>query len=417
MNKEGKKKIQLKELYLVIFSIFFVFFLLAVIDRMIEIPLGSHLQKNIALIFPPHSQEEFVSTDFHYKVVCNSVGIRDDREVNIPKNEDIYRIVVLGDSYTYGWGVDIEDTWVRQLETLIKVNGKKVEILNLGKPGGDPLSYLQLAETAIPLLEPDLVLLALLQGDDLLATCGAFHANKQENIIFTLLHCFYPNITQKVERYFVQKYLIKQSEQIPPLSNSAEKNQESARNSAKEILAQLNEKEKERFNKLDNQIRSAFLDGLINPFLISVAIKYPDITVKPLEDSSNPAIAPCIENLKRILREIDMISKRSGAQIVLISVPQGFYVNRHAWENMKRLQFEVLPEMLTSHQIDEHYILAGQQIHLPCIVITDEFRSRKEDPDLFFPIDGHPTPQGHRLLAEALARQLQNWLDENINNH
>jgi hypothetical protein len=112
-----------------------------------------------------------------------------------------------------------------------------------------------------------------------------------------------------------------------------------------------------------------------------------------------------------------MISKRSGAQIVLISVPQGFYVNRHAWENMKRLQFEVLPEMLTSHQIDEHYILAGQQIHLPCIVITDEFRNRKEDPDLFFPIDGHPTPQGHRLLVEALARQLQNWLDENINNH
>jgi lysophospholipase L1-like esterase len=32
----------------------------------------------------------------------------------------------LGDSFTFGWGVELEDTWVKQLEKILNKNVKKV---------------------------------------------------------------------------------------------------------------------------------------------------------------------------------------------------------------------------------------------------------------------------------------------------
>jgi len=316
-------------------------------------------------------------------VTINSIGIR-DKEISIPKDKNTFRILVFGDSYTYGWGVDITDTWVRRLENKIKVIGKIVETVNLGKPGTDPLFYLELAKVSIPLLELDLVLIALLQGDDLLAVCGSEIKNSMnKNILYETLYYLFPNITKNIQKYFTQKYLIKMSRNKPPLFTDAEKNQQSARNSAQEILMPFNEKERARFQSLDENIRSAFLDGLINPFLISIAIKTPEITTKPLEDSSSPSIQPCIEKLTQILIEIASIGERIGAKTVVVSIPQSFYVNQNAWENIKRLQFEVSLEMLTSENIDKHFIISAECAQLPCFVLTEPFRKQKKIPISF----------------------------------
>lgn len=383
---------------------------MGIIDDIIEFPTDYYTPQNISLIFPRGSNEEFVSTDFRYRVSINSIGIR-DKQITLPKDENIYRIAILGDSYTYGWGVNITDTWVRRLENQIKVADKTVETVNLGKPGADPIYYLELAKVAIPIIEPDLIIIALLQGDDLLAVCGSELKKTKENLINKILNYMFPNISRKVRKYFTQRYLTKQGRGKPALFTSAEKNQEYARNSAKEIVSQFNEKEKERFNKLDDEIRNAFLDGLINPFLISVAIKSPEVTIIPLEDSTSPTIAPCIEKLTQILSEINSISKKAGAKTVVVSIPQGFYVNQYAWENMKRLQFEVCPEMLTSENIDKHFILSAEKASLPCFILTPEFREQKDNPNLFFPIDGHPTSEGHKLIAYIISEKLKKLLN------
>lgn len=411
MGKKEKVRFGWKEFCLLFFSIFLVVLILHFIDDVVSFPDDYYLTKGIHLIFPKYSNEEFVSTDFRYRVSINSIGIR-DKEIRIPKDKNTYRILVFGDSYTYGWGVNIEDTWVRRLEHKLKIDGKIVETVNLGKPGADPLFYLELAKIAIPILEPDLILIALLQGDDLLAVCGSEVKTTKDNIVYRILNRLFPNISKSIRKYMTQKYLIEKMGRKPALINNAEKNQESARNSAREILSQFNEKERERFNALDNEIRSAFLDGLINPFLISVAIKSPDVTVMPLEDSSSPTLKPCIEKLTRILKEIDGAGKKAGAETIVISIPQGFYVNQYAWENMKRLHFEVSPEMLTTENVDKHFVLASEQASLPCLTLTQEFREQKDNPELFFPIDGHPTSKGHQLISEVLLKKLQEWLEK-----
>ncbi|MGC9052794.1 MAG: hypothetical protein ACP5KS_02805, partial [Candidatus Hydrogenedens sp.] len=291
MEKKEKIRFGWKEFCLLFISVSLVLIAIHFIDDLLSFSDNYYLTQGISLIFPRYSNEEFVSTDFRYRVSINSIGIR-DKEIHIPKDKNTYRILVFGDSYTYGWGVNITDTWVRHLEHQIKIEGKTVETVNLGKPGADPLFYLELAKVAIPILEPDLIMIALLQGDDLLAVCSSEIKSKKDNVIYNILNYLFPNISKSVRKFLTQKYLIESTKRKPALFTNAEKNQASARNSAREILSQFNEKERKRFNNLDKEIRSAFLDGLINPFLISVAIKSPEITIIPLEDSSNPAIVP-----------------------------------------------------------------------------------------------------------------------------
>jgi lysophospholipase L1-like esterase len=68
-------------------------------------------------------------------VSINSHGLR-DREYAEPKPADVYRIVILGDSTTFGWGVPIEDTAAKILERELNRAGipgrTRVEVLNAG---------------------------------------------------------------------------------------------------------------------------------------------------------------------------------------------------------------------------------------------------------------------------------------------
>ena len=67
-------------------------------------------------------------------VRINSTGQR-NTEILRPKPDDVYRIVMLGDSLTFGWGVEEEQTSSRRLErklNSVRSNGKRVSIVNAG---------------------------------------------------------------------------------------------------------------------------------------------------------------------------------------------------------------------------------------------------------------------------------------------
>jgi lysophospholipase L1-like esterase len=69
-----------------------------------------------------------------YHFSSNSDGFR-SREFG-PKDPGVIRIVCIGDSSTFGWGVDDEYTYPRLLETqLSRPGGPGVEVFNLGIPG------------------------------------------------------------------------------------------------------------------------------------------------------------------------------------------------------------------------------------------------------------------------------------------
>lgn len=64
-------------------------------------------------------------------VHTNSVGFRGLREYTLNKPENLRRVMVLGDSFTFGFGVEDDEVFTARLES--KFND--LEVLNLGVPG------------------------------------------------------------------------------------------------------------------------------------------------------------------------------------------------------------------------------------------------------------------------------------------
>lgn len=71
-----------------------------------------------------------------HRVDYNSMNFR-EKEIEIPKPADTYRIMVLGDSLTWGAGLSLEQRYTKLLETsLIERNPKRrIEVLNFGYAG------------------------------------------------------------------------------------------------------------------------------------------------------------------------------------------------------------------------------------------------------------------------------------------
>ena len=78
------------------------------------------------------------------------------------------RILAIGDSFTYGWGVDIEYTWPFLLEKKLsgQYKDKRVEVINLGVGGAVPSEYSEIAEEYILLYKPDFVIVGFVEGND-----------------------------------------------------------------------------------------------------------------------------------------------------------------------------------------------------------------------------------------------------------
>ena len=85
----------------------------------------------------------------------------------------IVRIVALGDSFAYGI-VGYDKNFLTRLETKLGDRvGRPVEVVNLGLPGLQPKDYLQMLAEEGASLRPDLVVVCLFAGNDLMRVGAA----------------------------------------------------------------------------------------------------------------------------------------------------------------------------------------------------------------------------------------------------
>jgi len=99
-----------------------------------------------------------------HPVSINSRGFR-DREFAPVKPPGMLRIVALGDSITFGNGLDVAETWPKRLEERLTAAGVTAEVLNLGVGGYDTLQEVALLERVGMEFDPDVILLAFCVND------------------------------------------------------------------------------------------------------------------------------------------------------------------------------------------------------------------------------------------------------------
>ena len=101
-------------------------------------------------------------------VSISSEGLR-DREFSLEKPPGVYRVMMLGDSTTFGWGVRHEDTAAkfleRKLNAALSAGYSGVEVMNAGVGNNDTVQEVTYYETIGWKYRPDLVVLVFFIND------------------------------------------------------------------------------------------------------------------------------------------------------------------------------------------------------------------------------------------------------------
>jgi lysophospholipase L1-like esterase len=107
------------------------------------------------LIFEPKpsSSVRLRTSDYDTEVTINSFGMRGP-EPSPPERMDIQRVVAVGDSFTFGMGVEAEEAWPALLQERLDQPGRPVEALNLGVCGYTIEDYLAVLERKTPVWGP-----------------------------------------------------------------------------------------------------------------------------------------------------------------------------------------------------------------------------------------------------------------------
>jgi lysophospholipase L1-like esterase len=104
--------------------------------------------------------------------VYNSDGFR---MIGSPPTKDpsLFRVLVLGDSLTYGDGIEERFTYSRQLERLLRRRWR-VEIVDAGVDGAQSEDIVRIARRLVPELQPDLVIYGVCLNDFLPSGVGQY---------------------------------------------------------------------------------------------------------------------------------------------------------------------------------------------------------------------------------------------------
>ena len=95
--------------------------------------------------------------------VTNAFGFRDKKYRKRKVNKT--RIIFVGDSITYGWGVTLEESYHKQIERLLDDKGYDVDVMGMGIPGYNTIQeYHLINETALD-FKPDILILQISPND------------------------------------------------------------------------------------------------------------------------------------------------------------------------------------------------------------------------------------------------------------
>ena len=315
---------------------------------------GYKLAKNSRGVFRDTQNEYIARAD------TNSLGMRDYEYGE--KGENTFRILVLGDSFTFGAGVEFEDTFVKQLESILrqKNDGKKYEVINAGVMGyGTDQEYYYLKEWGFK-LKPDLVIVAFyIQNDVEDVMIGAInHYTVKDGYLFDLFE----------------------------------------------------HKQKERRkNFLERNSRAyEFFEDRVNNLLIKKGLKK-----KPWESSGipldmkfrlkkyPPKLEEAMNKTKGFFKGIDSLEKHIGGKSLILLIPGRNQVFEGWW--LKDLdRFHENPSNYSITRINDELADFAKENKIPFLDLLPSQREYEKKIDLFLPVDPHWNKEGHKLVAKTI---------------
>lgn len=356
---------------------------------------GSAPAPGKGIIFDANTKVACITDEFNFTATTNSLGLRDNE---VPPKSKALRIMCLGDSWTFGWGVSLEQSWPKVMEQKLRQKGMAVEVINCGKGGAYPAMYREYAEQLIPLLKPDVVVVGLLQMDDLAQAyenqdvpsyvpAGAaplFKLPKASSFLkdfgLTLAESSVGNLRKLLQGTG--------GEAVPNM-------QQHWQTEANDILANLNRFEQLRYHYFPDSLKLLFAKGQLNPGLVNYYIKFAERD-RLFNDPAQQAPHRAAQLVKADMEAIAQVARQHGAKLMLANMPNNVFVGHQM----------VRPSMYQEGQpvlSDSIYNALATQNGLLYADVATHFRALPNKSKYFFRYDGHPNIVGYQEIGDYMA--------------
>jgi lysophospholipase L1-like esterase len=325
----------------------------------------------------PNSEFKDVETDWNVVYKTNSLGFRDE-EHPLEKTKGITRIVVLGDSFTFGQGCERGQIFPDVLQARLKAQGYQAEVLNISDIGIGPEAYFVLFKDVVRRFQPDVVILNVFGND----ASQAQRAPWLNRVTRTASH--YSNFFTLVRTVRRQMAARGQKDFWTTIGKQA--NAQNGPDSATQ--ARIDSFRKRYGSAANNLLASCTAD--------------PNDVARWI--NTEPGGSGWID-FEEYLAAINQMAQQINCKLLLGIVPDGAQVDPHQLEVRQSLGVPLETASLTEtprFQTLVHQFAERQKI--ACFDPLEEFRHVRSG--LYFATDLHWTPAGHKLYAEGLAREL-----------
>jgi hypothetical protein len=342
--------------------------------------------------------------EYDVRIEINSRGYR-DREYALGKR-DALRIVGLGDSFTFGSGVEEPEIYLSRLETLLPEKlGRAVEVVNLGAGGRGLSDEARVLAVDGPDYEPDLVLVGLFFGNDIRdVMCGWDRFRVEGGFRY-----WKDGILERWRHPLVPGEILRGEDEPRPLREPASA---ALPIPFKDLLKEnlhLYTFLQRRYDALRERLASREPGGPTKSFTV---FNMEALMIDPYPAELEQAWDDSRDELAKMR---DWCTSR-GARLAVVGIPIPAQVDPEIWDEALAT-YGLDPRHLDREKPQRRLEEIGRELGVPIIdLLPALLRARESAPEdrLYYRKDIHWTPRGHDVAAREIQRVIlaEGLLDE-----
>ena len=304
--------------------------------------------------YVPGAVYRFRHPEYRVEYAINEDGFRTAELGATHLAQQGLKLLLLGDSFTFGQGVPYEATWGAVAERELRAQGVRVETINAGMQGMDTRSELLLLRELGSRHRPDVVVLGFLIND------------------------LYTNLPlEPAER---------------PRSDSGDWSRVRNHVFVREGSART-------FHLLELARRIVTSNDAVYTAMYLAAPDRGEFLRLPLTERPQRQL----EVTDALFRQLVAECRKLGVPLVVVSIPQQFQV-------LYRASQGEAPSEIDVDLYDRHFAELGSSAGFTWVPTLEPLARAKDPGRLFYRLDGHLSPEGHAIVGEVLAKALAPYL-------
>ena len=318
-------------------------------------------------VLKPNSRDAKISPygDYNVTLEINSYGIRDYEMLISDKSK---KILVLGDSMTYGQGVEMNETYPKYLERMLNKR-EDYQVFNGGYAASHSIDsyYLYLKKEGLQKFKPSIVVIGFFVYDDITDVSLNNWVERKNGLPEKIESKVYDIEDSRLvrKRGIIFKY--------PEL---------------RKLYGYLLYKSR-FFNYVKNTISDIILTSSSN---------------RIFDKQLNNDIFGQFETDKKILIATNEFLKKNNAELIILVLPVKFQIYDDAWEEYSA---KIGKDALSRTKPDDLIKEFGAENKIKVVDLYEVFHEKNKKTPLFLKVDGHLNSEGHKITAEEIYKSIK----------